>query len=492
MEKYNSTEAYTALDEARAINPNHPRLLLAVAKAKQFDGDRNAALETVNRALEVNPNLVPAIVLLARIKLDEENLRSGEEELEKALAVNSRSIDALSMMAAIHYLRGDQGEYERVSAQVRQMDPTNATLLATVADIAAQQRRYGDAAEVAAQATALDPQLWSAFGALGLNLFRLGRVDEARAALETAFAGDPYNVWMKNNLDLLDTFDQYETRTVAGLQFMLHKNEADVLMPYLEEAAVQALTDLTARYGERPRGTIRVELYPRSADFSVRTVGLPGMGALGVSFGDVVALDSPSARQAGRYSWVTTLWHELGHTIALRVSNNRVPRWFTEGLSVVEERRARPGWTIPQKPDFLLMYYDGELPPPSRLTEGFTRPTSPQHLGGAYDLASLVVLWIEETRGFDTIIRMLRGYREGRSDEQIITSVLRTTPEAFDKDFDDWLRARNPPEKARDYIRFFAAGQRQLEEGNKDAAKRSLEAAAGSIPRQGEARRIPC
>jgi Tfp pilus assembly protein PilF len=162
-----------------------------------------------------------------------------------------------------------------------------------------------------------------------------------------------------------------------------------------------------------------------------------------------------------------------------------VPRWIAEGLSVVEERRARPGWTIPQKPDVLLLYYDGVLPPPSRLTEGFTRPESPQHLGGAYDLASLVALWIEETRGFDTIVRMLRGYGDGRSDEQIITSVLRTTPEAFDKDFDDWIRARTPPERARDYIRFFTAGQRQLEEGNRDAAKRSLEAAGALFTTSG-------
>src|SRR5690606_13964485 len=147
-----------------------------------------------------------------------------------------------------------------------------------------------------------------------------------------------------------------------GLELMLHRDEADVLFPYLEVAAVEAHADLTRRYGDQPRGPVRIELYPRSADFSVRTVGLAGMGALGVSFGELVALDAPSAREARNYNRLVTLWHELAHTIALGESNDRVPRWLTEGRSVVDERYTRPGWTPRLAPDFLIAYDEGELP----------------------------------------------------------------------------------------------------------------------------------
>ena len=34
-------------------------------------------------------------------------------------------------------------------------------------------------------------------------------------------------------------------------------------------------------------------------------------------------------------------------------SDNRVPRWFSEGLSVLEERRARPGWGAKASVEFL-------------------------------------------------------------------------------------------------------------------------------------------
>ena len=75
-------------------------------------------------------------------------------------------------------------------------------------------------------------------------------------------------------------------------------------------------------------------MFPKHDDFAVRTLGLPGMiGALGACFGRVVTLDSPKARPPGEFQWEATLWHELGHVITLQMSNQRVPRWLTEGIS---------------------------------------------------------------------------------------------------------------------------------------------------------------
>ena len=49
-------------------------------------------------------------------------------------------------------------------------------------------------------------------------------------------------------------------------------------------------------------GPVQVEVYPDHEDFAVRTMGMPGLGALGVTFGEVVAMDSPSGRKPGRLS----------------------------------------------------------------------------------------------------------------------------------------------------------------------------------------------
>src|SRR5258708_35380443 len=66
-------------------------------------------------------------------------------------------------------------------------------------------------------------------------------------------------------------------------------------------------------------------------------MGMPGLGALGVTFGEVVAMDSPSGRKPGEFNWDATLWHEISHVYILMATKHRVPRWFTEGLAVHEE-----------------------------------------------------------------------------------------------------------------------------------------------------------
>jgi cellulose synthase operon protein C len=247
IEKYNSLEARAVFDEALAANENHPRVLLGLAKTHAFDGDLAGALSLVERSLEINPNLVPARVFLARMRLDTDQYEEAQSELEKALEVNPSSLEALSMLAAMYYVTDDRERYEETRRRVEQLNPAYAGLLTTVAEIAAQQRRYADAADLAATATKVDPQSWSAYATLGLNLFRLGRIQEARENLERSFAGDPYNVWIKNNLDLLDTFAEYREVSLPGFNLMLHEDEADLLLPYLEIAAPEAYADLSGR-----------------------------------------------------------------------------------------------------------------------------------------------------------------------------------------------------------------------------------------------------
>ena len=48
------------------------------------------------------------------------------------------------------------------------------------------------------------------------------------------------------------------------------------------------------------------------------------------------------------------------------MTDHRVPRWFTEGLAVLEERRAREGWGSDVTPAFLAAYKQERLLPVSR------------------------------------------------------------------------------------------------------------------------------
>lgn len=441
LDKYDSREAQSLFRDVLSQNPNHPRALLGMAAAKYFDGSRESP-ELVQKSLEVNPSSVDALLLNAALLLDLEDYEEAEARVRKALDVNPSSLDALAMLAGVHYIAGDEQAYDDAHQRVLALNASYSDFYNAVAELAIRHRRYRGAVELARQAVALDSMSWSGHGILGLNQLRTGELDDARRNLERAFTGDPYNVWIKNTLDLLDTFDEYRTVSTDRFELMLHGDEADVLAPYAEAIAEEAYTELSARYGYAPETPVRVEVYPSHADFSVRTVGLAGLGALGVSFGNLLALDSPAARERGQFNWGSTLWHELAHAVTLGMTDHRIPRWFTEGLSVLEERRARPGWGDDVSLDFLIAYKRGDLLPVSELNNGFVRPQYPQQVAFSYYQASLVAEMIEEQHGFDAILGMLDAYEAGRTDAEVFREVLGVEPSALDEQFDTYLRHR--------------------------------------------------
>ena len=205
-------------------------------------------------------------------------------------------------------------------------------------------RRYEEGIRFYRKALELKPDLWSARSQLGVNLMRLGQDDEAREQLEQCYANHYRDAATVNSLRLLDSYKNYVTFRTGNTILKLHKKEADLLRPYFEAELKRAITTYQKKYAFKLDRPVQLEVYPDHEDFAVRTMGLPGLGALGVTFGYVVAMDSPSGRKAGTFHWATTMWHELSHVYVLTATQHRVPRWFTEGMAVYEETAASPEW----------------------------------------------------------------------------------------------------------------------------------------------------
>ena len=239
---------------------------------------------------------------------------------------------------------------------------------------------------------------------------------------------------------------------------------------------------------------MRIELFRRHADFSVRTAGLTGLGALGVSFGPVLAMDAPGAREAGAFNWGSTAWHELAHTFTLGLSNHRVPRWFSEGLSVLDERRARPGWGDGPSVAFLAAFKGDRLRTMSRLNEGFVRPSHAAEIQFSYYQASLVCEMIEELWGRKALVAMLRAYRDGLNTPRVFQSVLGLDEAALGRRFAAWVQrrfagplsgvaswdGRSPFEG--EVLNLMREGKSLLEAGRRDEARARLERAAALFP----------
>lgn len=441
IEKYNYAEAAEFFRDALKINPNSAPAHLGLAHSQRLSGGPEAE-QAVARALEINPNFVQARTLNAQLLLEEEQFDEALAELDRALRVNPNSLEAHSLRAAVYYLQDRHDEFQAEVQRTLAINPRYGKLYHIVADAAIAHRRYPQAVTPARKAVELSPRLWTAYATLGITLLRLGQTVEGRAVLEKAFAGDPFNVWTKNTLDLLDSLRNY--KETIGPHFIVKAaaKESDVVAPYALDLLEEAYHKLTARYRFAPRGPIIVELFPHHDDFAVRALGLPGLGALGVCFGQVIAMDSPSARPPGRFNWGSTAWHELTHVITLQLTDYKIPRWFSEGLSVYEERRARPGWGDDWTLDFLKAYVDGRFLPIMELNRGFLRPTTPDQVPLAYFQASLVCEFIQERFGFETILKMLHLYKQNATTREVLNQALGWSPTEFDQAFRAYVDAQ--------------------------------------------------
>lgn len=441
LQKYNAPDARLSYESALTRSPNDAPSIFGLAQVEEFEG-KPTALATARRALSVNPKLADALVFIARMQLEAEQWDSATVNARAALAIDSGSTAAWSVLGATAWLRGDSAAFKAARAAATAIQPQPSDFYASLAEAAVRQRRYAEAVKLAEQAVAYDSTSVRALGVLGTNQLRTGRMADGQAALDRAFKLDPFNVWHKNTLDLLDKIKSFRTIRQGRFEVVAPADEADLLALYIVPLLERAFDSLSVRYGFTPPTPVRLEFYKFHADFSVRSVGLTGLGALGVSFGSLLAMDTPSARDRGTFNWGSTAWHELTHAFTLGASEHRVPRWMSEGMSVLEERRAQRGWGADVSIQYLAALQAGLLRPISELNEGFLRPRFPDEIGFAYYQASLFCEMVESIKGPAALPAMLKGYRDGLSTPAVFQRVLNMSSARVDSLFDGWQRGK--------------------------------------------------
>ena len=404
------------------------------------------ARQLAERALTLNASLVSAHVFLAELALNDRDTTTAAASLATALAINPASLDARALEAAIDWVEDRPADFDAHVASALAINPRFGAIYRIAGTHASRHYRFVDAVTLTRKWLAIDPDDVRAYAELGLHLLRTGDEPGARAALNRAFRDDPYDIVTYNLLGLLDTLDTFVTVQDGPITVRLHPDEAAVLREHAIPLARDALSTLGARYGLTPKGPILIEIFPRHDDFAVRNLGLPGMiGALGACFGRVVTLDSPKARPPGTFNWQATLWHELAHVITLQLSQQRVPRWLTEGISEFEEQRARPEWGRRMQVQFAEAINRGEVVPLAELNQAFS---DPDRIALAYYQASLVVEHILSAHGDDAMQRLLRAYGEGRDTDAAVRQSLGVELSALQESFTAFVDRRFAPIRA--------------------------------------------
>ena len=449
IQSHQQAEAGALFQEALELDEDHvsAQLGMATVLASRFEGK---AVELAQEALKQRPEQAEGHLLLGRMALEEGDLAAARKSLEtgldQALELGLAPLGAYALLASLEMLEGERDNQWVDKALA--YNPRYGEIYAEQAHFYVITRRYREATERLRKAIEVAPSLWRAHAELGVNLMREGLDDEGRRHLEIAYGGDPYSAKTVNTLRLLDTYDQFETFEdadpgadgVVRAVFRLDKDESELLLPYVRELTTRAVAEFTRKYDFELKSPVRVEFYPNHDDFAVRTMAMPGIGLLGVTFGYVVAMDSPSGREPGGFHWGTTLWHELAHVFTLESTDHLVPRWYSEGISMYEEWMADVRWGESVGPEYIEAVRKSELLPIVELDRGFIRPKHAGQVAISYMQAGFVCKYIAERWGEGKLVELLRGFGAKVPTDANIAAVLGTSPEDFDEQFDDYMR----------------------------------------------------
>ncbi|HXG34571.1 MAG TPA: tetratricopeptide repeat protein, partial [Bryobacteraceae bacterium] len=286
LDRTQRQDAAELFQEALKLEPNHAGALLGLALVAS-DGFERRAIELAEKALAADPKLAEARVLLARLALEDGDERKAIEEADKALAIDPECLEAMAVRATVDWL-ADREDTPWIG-RILKINPVYGEAYATAAHFFVLNRRYEEGVRFYRKALELNPKLHKARAELGVNLMRLGLDEEARWHLEYCYHNGEKYASVVNPLRLLDSYKNFETFTTGQIILKLHKYDAELLRPYFQAELERAIRTYERKYRMRLERPVRVEAYPDHEDFAVRTLGMPGLGALGVTFGYVVA-----------------------------------------------------------------------------------------------------------------------------------------------------------------------------------------------------------
>jgi tetratricopeptide (TPR) repeat protein len=438
QERMQSKDAAKLFQEALEISPENPGALLGLALVAS-DGYDSKAVELAERAARLDAKLAEPCEVLARLALEDGNPRKAAEEADKALSINPDSLDAMAIRAAIDWLE-DRPDTPWIG-RVLKINPVYGEAYALAGQFFVLNRRYEEGIQFYRKALELNPKLLRARAELGVNLMRLGKDEEARWHLEYCYNNGDQYAGVVNPLRLLDSHKNFVAFKCNEGVIRLHKRDADLLTSYFQAELSRAVRAYERKYKMRLERPVELQVYPDHEDFAVRTLGMPGLGALGVTFGYVVAMDSPNGRKPGTFHWASTLWHELSHVFVLTATKHRVPRWFTEGMAVHEETANSPDWGDRLTPEVIAAIRNKKLLSVAQLDRGFLRPSYPAQIVVSYFQAGRICDFINEKWGYAKLLDMMRSFGERKATPEVIEQHLGVKPEEFDQRFLVWLDA---------------------------------------------------
>ena len=373
-----------------------------------WESDRKKAVEALAKTLELNANHAEALLFQTEQAIDLEDYARAVKLARQVLKLNPRQEIALAMLAIVANIKGEFEEEKKYRDQALSSWSKNYWVDYTIGRRLSRKYRFHEGAEYQKKSLKLNPEFVPAKIQLAQDLLRLGQDDEGWALVSEANQLDAYNVLMHNLQTLHDEISSFTSMEQDGIIVRMSQAEARLYGPEVLELLTSAKKVLTQKYDYKFDKPVIVEIFPRQEDFAIRTFGMPGgIGFLGVCFGHLITANSPASQGDSPTNWKSVLWHEFCHAVTLGKTRNRMPRWLSEGISVYEERLRNAGSGERISPSYRRMMLSDDLTPVSQLSAAFLQAKTPEHLQFAYFESSLVIEYLIEEYGIETVKKIL-------------------------------------------------------------------------------------
>ncbi len=438
LEKADYQEAVKSLDVAVELRPEDPQIHFLLSKG-WGPSDSERASEQLNAALKLNPKHIDSLLMAAENLVDSESYDEAEEVLDGVFAINATQCNAWALLAAIEHLRGNyqrEGECRTKALATWAQNPEVDHLIGRVLS---QHYRFAEGVKYQRRALRVAPTYTPAKFQLAQDLLRVGADDEGWTIVDEVSATDKYNVVAFNLKTLQGRLAQFTALEDDGFIVRMEAREAKIYGTRVLSLLKEAKRVLAAKYDHKLREPVTVEIFPQQSDFAIRTFGLPGgAGFLGVCFGSLITANSPASQGESPSNWESVLWHEFCHVVTLQKTNNRMPRWLSEGISVYEELQRDPSWGQSLSPMYKSMLLGEDFVPLSELSGAFLNPKSSLHLQFAYFESSLAVRYLIETQGLPLLRKLLVDLGAGVPLEEAFQRRY-GEPQQLDEDFEIFI-----------------------------------------------------
>lgn len=452
-EKYNMAEAAKHLNKALAINSSSADILAHKATIELTNYNVDAALRTAKLALEINPQHFLAQQVEGKARLTDFRPEEAIKTLEALVKLNPQSQSAQGYLAAA-MLAADGSKLEdpetkeptrfgKMLSDAEKQFKNPGEFYAALGDGSDSLRKYPDAARYLEKARDAMPQLIGVHGDLGMVLMRMGEEETAKKVLDEAFAADPFNVRVKNTLEVLDVLSTYETIETDHFVIRFDPSKDRLLAVYMSRFLEENVFPTVCEgLNYTPKDKSLIEIFNQAKNttghgwFSARMVGLPYIGTVGACAGKMIAVTSPDS-VPDSFNWAHVIRHEFVHVVNLQQTDFNIPHWFTEALAVTYESEQRPPeW----KPLLARRLAEDRIFNLDNINYGFIRPSDEDDWTMAYCQAYYYSRFIREKFGDDALARMLTAYRQYRTTDEILKDEFKVDKAEFEKEYREFIK----------------------------------------------------